>query len=1133
MKTYKLLLFTLFISLIVNPSFSQEKNKKSAVETALKGFKFRSVGPAFMAGRIADIAIDPKNENTWYVAVGSGGAWKTNNAGTTWSALTENMPFYSTGCITIDPNNNESIWLGTGENVGGRHVGIGHGIYHSSDGGKSWKNKGLKESEHLSKIIVHPNDPNTLWVASQGPLWSSGGERGLYKTIDGGKTWKNTLEIDEWTGVTDLLIDPRNPDILYCASWQRHRNVASYIGGGPGTTIYKSNDGGESWQKINKGLPSSNMGKIGLAISPMNPDVVYAAVETERRKGAVYRSANAGGSWKKMSETVSAGTGPHYYQELVASPHKFDKIYLMNVRVLVSENGGKTFSTMKESRKHSDNHAMVFKKNDPNYILVGTDGGIYETFDDTKNWKFVSNLPITQFYKLAVDDAEPFYNIYGGTQDNNTQGGPSRTLRRNGITNADWYVVLGGDGHQPATEPGNPAIVYAQSQEGYLNRIDRTTGEVVNIRPQEGINEPYERFNWDSPILVSQHNPSTIYFASQRVWKSENRGDSWKPISNDLTKNEERFALPIMGRVQSIDNAWDVYAMSTYNTITSLAESKIDPNIMYAGTDDGIVQYTKNGGQEWTKMTVDKLPKTPSSAFVNDIKADLFDPNKAYICLDNHKFGDYQPYLFKTEDGGKSWKNITEGLPEKTLIWRIVQDHVNPNLLFLGTEYGVYISLNQGEKWHKFSNGLPTIPVRDLTIQRRENDLVLATFGRSFYVLDDFSPIRKFSEESLNKEAVLFESRKALQYTPMIGGTSSDGASSFKRNNPKYGATISYYVKDGYKSLTSQRIKKEKSAGIEDDIMDKLKDAGYSFKSIKDAKISEIKSKTSLDEKTIKKVLKAIEKHEAKEDDIPFPGWEALDKEKNDDKPEIIIEIKDQQGEVVRQIIKPLKKGLNRVNWDLSTYNTTIVKASDKGKRSWRYGGAMYKEVDPGTYIVNIFKRHGTELTFLAGPGSIEVERIRSNVLENPLANQHDSYYKNLAMFTKEVRSYQHQFDKANNLVKTMKANVKFIKYNKAEITKEIYSLVETMNQLNRTFGGSATRREVGEKDYLTISDRLSSARGGWYPNTYGPTELHMNSFEMARELFLKMQPMADEYIQKADELVGRFEEAGGPTILK
>ena len=1043
------------------------------------------------------------------------------------------MPFYSTGCISIDPNNNQSIWLGTGENVGGRHVGIGHGIYQSIDGVKTWKNKGLKNSEHLSKIIIHPKNSNIIWAASQGPVWSSGGDRGLFKSVDGGNSWKNTLKIDEWTGVTDIIIDPRNPDILYCASWQRHRNVASYIGGGPGTSIYKSIDGGENWNKINKGLPSSNMGKIGLAISPMNPDIVYAAVETERRKGAVYRSANSGGSWEKMSETVSAGTGPHYYQELVASPHKFDKIYLMNVRVLVSENGGRTFSTMKEIRKHSDNHAMVFKKNDPNYILVGTDGGIYETFDDTKNWKFVGNLPITQFYKLAVDDATPFYNIFGGTQDNNTQGGPSRTLRRDGISNADWFVLLGGDGHQPATEPNNPNIVYAQSQEGYLNRIDRSSGEVVSIRPQEGIDEPYERFNWDSPIVVSHHNPKTIYFGSQRVWKSNNRGDSWTPISKDLTKDEERFSLPIMGRIQSIDNAWDVYAMSTYNTITSISESKLDSNIIYIGTDDGIIQSTKDGGLQWDKMTVDQLPKTPASAFVNDIKTDLFDSKKTYICLDNHKFGDYQPYLFKTTDGGKTWKKITNGIPKNTLVWRIVQDHENPNLLFLGTEYGVYVSLNQGEKWHKFSNGLPTIPVRDLTIQRRENDLVIATFGRSFYILDDYSPIRNFTEDSLNQEAVLFEPRKALQYTPEIGGTSSDGSASFRTENPKYGTIISYYIKEGYKTLAQKRIEKENSAGIDDNILEKIREAGYNFKNILEAEISEIKAKTKMDDKTIKKVLMAIKKYQSKKEDIPFKGWEALDKEKIDDKPEVLIEITNLEGVVVKQIIKPLKKGLNRANWDLSTFDTTVVKASDKGGKSWRYGGAMYKEVPPGIYKVKIYKRQGTVLTLLAGPVSLKVERLRSNTLKNPLENEHDSYYKSLADFTAKLRTSQYELEKANNVVKTMKSNIKFLKTNKQELTKDIYTLLNTMHELNSAIGGSATRKEVGEKDFLTINERLSSARGGWYSNTYGPTALHMKSFEMAQELYNKMNPKVMEYIEKVTRISFLFEKAGGPSILK
>ena len=516
MKKY----FILFTSLLfLTLGFSQKK-KNSADDlksSDLSGLKFRSVGPAFMSGRIADIAVNPENENEWYVAVGSGGVWKTVNSGTTWSPITDNESFYSTGCITIDPHNTSKIWLGTGENVGGRHVGIGHGVYVSDNGGKNWKSMGLKASEHISKIIVSPKDSEVVFVASQGPLWSSGGERGLYKTNDGGKTWKNVLSVNEWTGVTDVVINEQNPNILYAATWQRHRNVASYMGGGPGTSIYKSIDHGNTWIEIKNGLPNSNLGKIGLAISPFDSTIVYAAVETDRRNGSVYKTTNSGGSWKKMSDTVSGATGPHYYQELVASPHVFDKIYLMDTKVQVSENGGKDFYVMNESDKHVDNHSLTFKMSDPNYLLIGTDGGVYESFDNTNSWKFVANLPLTQFYKLAVDDAYPFYNIFGGTQDNNTQGGPSRTFKTSGITNSDWFVLLGGDGHQPATEPGNPNIVYAQSQQGNIHRIDRTNGEATFIKPQNDLNEPYERFNWDAPILVSPHDPKTIFFGSQRA----------------------------------------------------------------------------------------------------------------------------------------------------------------------------------------------------------------------------------------------------------------------------------------------------------------------------------------------------------------------------------------------------------------------------------------------------------------------------------------------------------------------------------------------------------------------------------------------------------------------------------------
>ncbi|MEK9781739.1 MAG: hypothetical protein VW266_02205 [Flavobacteriales bacterium] len=673
----------------------RRKKKKANVEMKklpLGAFKMRNVGPAFLSGRIADIAVHPDNESVWYVAVGSGGVWKTENAGTTWTPLFDQQKSYSTGCVTIDPNDPSRVWVGTGENVGGRHVGYGDGIYMSEDAGASWKNMGLPNSEHISEIIVHPDNSNVVWVAVQGPLWRKGGDRGLYKTTDGGKTWKKTLGNSEWTGVTDIMIHPENPQILYAATWDRHRTVAAYMGGGPGSGIHRSTDGGESWEKLTRGLPSSNLGKIGIAISPQHPEVVYAAIELDRTKGGVYRSADGGSSWKKMSNTVSGGTGPHYYQELYASPHKFDRLYLMNVRVLTSEDGGKTFTQLKERNKHSDNHALVFKKDDPNYLMLGTDAGIYESFDLAENWRYIKNLPLTQFYKVAVNDAKPFYHIFGGTQDNGSAGGPSATNDREGISNRHWYKTLFADGHQSATDPVYNNIIYAETQQGGLHRVDLNTGTRVAIQPQAGEGDPHERFNWDAPILVSPHNPARLYFASYRVWKSENRGNDWTAISGDLTRNEERLALPIMGRQQSWDNAWDVGAMSNYNTITSLSESPLQEGLIYAGTDDGFIQVTSDGGDNWTKIPVTRLG-LPERSFVNDIKADLHDVNTVYVVLDNHKEGDFTPYVFKSTDRGATWKSISANIPDRTLLWRIVQDHEQQNLLFLATEYGVYTKL--------------------------------------------------------------------------------------------------------------------------------------------------------------------------------------------------------------------------------------------------------------------------------------------------------------------------------------------------------------------------------------------------------------------------------------------------------
>ena len=447
-----LVIITLFALFFFDSVLAQRKRAKDISpvknETPIKSelfshFKFRNIGPGYMSGRIADLAIHPENENIRYVAVASGGAWKTSNAGVTWEPIFDNQGSYSTGSLAIDPNNPNVVWLGTGENDGGRHIGFGDGIYKTENGGKTWNNMGLKDSEHLGTIFVHPNNSDVVYVAAQGPLWSKGGQRGFYKTTDGGETWKRTLGDDEWMGVAEFAVDPRNANRIYAATWERHRTVAAYMGGGSNTGIYRSEDGGENWQKLATGLPSGNMGKIGLAISYQNPDIVYAAIELNRRTGGLYKSYDRGATWAKQSDAVSGATGPHYYQELYTSPHHFDWLYLMDTDVQISKDGGKTFTRLNTQHKHVDNHALAFKKDDPNYLMIGTDGGVYESFDLGDNWRYFPNIPITQFYKVALDDAEPFYNIYGGTQDNSTQGGPSRTDNLNGIQTqtGEWFLI--------------------------------------------------------------------------------------------------------------------------------------------------------------------------------------------------------------------------------------------------------------------------------------------------------------------------------------------------------------------------------------------------------------------------------------------------------------------------------------------------------------------------------------------------------------------------------------------------------------------------------------------------------------------------------------------------------------------
>jgi len=1075
-------LFILSISVILFFSFNnvdaqrkKKSNKPVKNKLSLDAFSFRNVGPAFLSGRISDIVTHPDNESVWYVATGSGGVWKTENAGTTWKPIFDDQVSYSTGCITLDPSNPEIVWLGTGENVGGRHVAYGDGIYKSTDGGNSWKNMGLKNSEHISEIIVHPNDSNIVWVAAQGPLWNKGDDRGLYKTTNGGITWKKVLGNSEWTGVTDIMIDPRDPKVLYAATWDRHRTVAALMGGGPGTAIYRSDDGGNNWSKLTNGLPKSNMGKIGIAISSQQPDVVYAAIEIDRTKGAVYRSENRGASWKKMSNTVSGGTGPHYYQELYTSPHKFDQLYLMNVRVLTSNDGGKTFKQLQERKKHSDNHAIVFKKDDPNYIMLGTDAGIYESFDSANTWRYIKNLPLTQFYKVAVNNAKPFYHIFGGTQDNGSAGGPSATDEREGIANKHWYKTLGADGHQSATDPVYNNIIYAETQQGGLHRVDLTTGEQVAIQPKASSGEPHERFNWDAPILVSPHNPAHLYFASYRVWMSKNRGDDWETISGDLTRNEDRITLPIMGRQQSWDNAWDVGAMSNYNTITSLAESPIQEGLLYAGTDDGFIQVSENGGDSWRKIPVTSLG-LPSRSFVNDIKADLYDANTVYVALDNHKEGDFNPYLFRSLDKGLTWKSISGDIPKRTIVWRMVQDPIKKNLLFAATENGIYTSLNNGISWNKLP-GTPTISFRDITIQKSENDLVAASFGRGFFILDDYSALRDFTEDNLSKQGKLFTPRPAKWYVPRssIGNT---GADYYFAKNPTFGAEFTYHMADDFKTKKQARKNRE------------------------------------------------VELNKSKKN-IPFPGWDALDDEIEEQNAKVILTIQDKDGNVINKIMEKASKGSHRISWNLTHFNPFAISVNGNSRR--RYGGGSM--VTPGSYSASLHLEQNGKVTILDGPISFEVKSIREGVLKGASYSDYNKFRIELTSLLSEINAVQDVLSESN---KKQKAFVKALgRTNIIPGTTEskLTSLKEELTRINKILSGSPSRSEVGERNPAGLQNFLYSAFDG-LENTYGPTDLHKKSLATAKELLKEVKSEVKTVIEtKVSEIEKILKLAGSPYI--
>ncbi|MEP7236344.1 MAG: hypothetical protein ABI685_00700 [Ferruginibacter sp.] len=1031
---------------------SKPKGPDSLKNISLAGLSFRSVGPAITSGRIADIAVNPVNHSEYYVAAAAGGVWKTTNAGITFNPVFDGEGSFSIACLAIDPTNTNVVWVGSGENNNQRVVGYGDGIYKSEDGGKSWKNMGLKNSEHIGRISIDPTNSDIIYVAAYGPLWKSGGERGIYKTIDGGKNWKQVLQVSENTGFNEVIVDPRFPNIVYAAAHQRQRKVFTYIGGGPESALYKSTDGGVTWNKMMNGIPSRDLGKIALNYSPVNPDVLFAVVEATEGKGGVFKSMDRGASWEKQGGYATSG---NYYQKVFCDPKDINKVFVINAYMGVSRDGGKTFTNLGEKSKHIDNHVIWIDPSNTDHYLVGCDGGLYESFDAAENWQFKANLPVTQFYKAATDNAFPFYNIHGGTQDNFSIGGPSRTISANGIFNSDWYFTSIGDGFESQVDQSNPDIVYAESQYGGLVRYDKKSGEFLDIKPVELEGEAAYRWNWDAPLHISKYDNKRLYFGSNKLFRTDDRGNSWKIISGDLSRQIDRNKLEVMGKVWSVDAVSKNGSTDVYGQTTTIAESQFDENTLYVGTDDGLIQVTNDGGKTWTK--IDGIAGVPERTYVNQIIASQHDKNVAYVTFNHHRYGDFHPYIYKTTDGGKTWKAIQNNLPERGTAYTIAEDHVNANLLFVGTEFGVYFSIDGGQEWIPLKNGLPTIAVKDITIQKRENDLVLATFGRGFYVLDDYTPLRNFKKEDLSKVATIYPVKDALMFIeslPLgVRGKGFQGESFFTTPNPKVGAVFTYYLKD--------------------------------------------------DIKTIKEKRREAEKEKIKKGEAPYyPSIDSLRLEDEQLAPHLLFTITDENNNVVRRIKAPAKKGMNRIVWDfryapfgpidLTPFDESFVFSSSE----------MGYMALPGNYKVSLSKFEDGRYSELVAAQPFKAVALNNATLPATDKKTLEDFCKKVAELRRVSAAADAYRDEMVNKIKYFKQAIIETPNLPVSISKTIADLEKRLTDVNTKLNGDGTLARREFESSPSINGRIGSITGGLWGTTAAPTTTFINSYNTAARQF-------------------------------
>lgn len=1066
-----ILLFLLLPTLLLAQKDKKEEPKKPEKAIHLQSgtygaLTFRSIGPAVTSGRISDFAVNPRNPSEYYVASSAGGVWKTVNAGTTYTPIFDGQGSYSIGCVVIDPSNSNTVWVGSGENHNQRSASYGDGVYKSENGGKTWKNMGLKTSEHIANVVVDPTNSNIVYVAAYGPLWSDGGERGVYKSTNGGETWECVKSVSAYTGCNNLIMDPRDPKVLYAAFHQRQRKVFTYIGGGPESAVYKTTDGGVTWKKI-EGLPSGDVGRIGIDLSPANPDWVYAVAEAPEGKGGVYRSMDRGASWEKMGGTMTSG---NYYQELTCDPVNPQRIFITDTYYKVSDDGGKNMRNLGEINKHIDNHCVWIDPRNTDHLLVGCDGGVYETWDFAKTWDYKANLPVTQFYKVATDNALPFYHVHGGTQDNLSLGGPSRNNSANGIPNDQWYVTSVGDGFETQVDQTNPDLIYAQSQYGGLMRFDRKSGEYLFIKAQEGENEPALRWNWDAPLLISKFSQTRLYHGANKVFRTDDRGNSWRAISPDLSRGIDRNKLEVMGKVWSVDAVAKNGSTDIYGQTTSIAECPLDENILWVGTDDGLLHRTTDGGTNWTKM--DNLPGVPERSYVHQVIASNFDKNKAYVCYNHHRYGDFKPYLLKTTDGGKTWKSIAATLPERGSVYTIAEDHVDPDLLFCGTEFGAFFSNDGGENWVQLQGGLPTIAVRDMEIQRRENDLVLATFGRGFYVLDDYSALRQLKPAAFNQAAAILPVKDALMFVPAkplgLRDKGHLGSSYYAAANPPVGAVFTYFLKDDIKTLKAKRKEEEKAKG-------------------------------------------------EKKETIYYPDMEALRKEDAQPEPYLLFTIADAAGAVVRYLKAPAKKGLSRIVWDFRHATDAPVDGRYKPTSDQLFGDeAVGHLAMPGNYTVAMSKYEDGVITQLVAPVSFTTKSLNNATLPTTNWAENDAFAEKVSVLRKAVSATQRIQGDLSGRLNSIKLALLDMPAPVGNLSGRILSAEQGLSEVSRLLNGDFAKARREFETEPSISGRVGFAEEGVLNNTSAITIAQKENYDIAARQF---GPVLNKLKQLAGEI--------------